>query len=130
MTRQFARFLIAGAIAAAANVLSRIVFSQFMGLAAAVVLAYCVGMLVAFLLMRAQVFARSGSPLSHQVAKFVAVNVAAVVQTLVITLLLARWALPALGVQRFVEEIAHIVGVCVPVVTSYFGHKHFSFRQG
>jgi putative flippase GtrA len=130
MTRQFARFLIAGGIAAAANVLSRIAFSQFMRLEAAVVLAYCVGMVVAFVLMRSQVFARSGTPMSHQVGKFVAVNVAAVLQTLVITLLLARWALPALGVQRFVEEIAHIVGVCVPVVTSYFGHKHFSFRQG
>jgi len=130
MTRQFARFLIAGGIAAAANVLSRIGFSHFMGLEAAVVLAYCVGMLVAFLLMRSQVFARSGTPMAHQAWKFVAVNMAAVLQTLVITLLLARWALPALGVQRFVEEIAHVAGVCVPVVTSYFGHKHFSFRQG
>ena len=130
MTRQFLRFLIAGGIAAAANVLSRILFSRFMGLEAAVVLAYCVGMLVAFVLMRSQVFPPSGAPVSRQVARFVGVNVAALVQTLVITLLLARWALPALGVQRFAEEIAHIVGVCVPVVTSYFGHKHFSFREG
>ena len=130
MTREFFRFLVAGGIAAAANVLSRIAFSQFMGLAAAVVLAYCVGMLVAFVLMRSQVFPPSSSPVSHQVAKFVGVNLAAVLQTLVITLLLARWALPALGVRRFVEEIAHVVGVCVPVVTSYFGHKHFSFRRG
>ena len=130
MTREFARFLVAGGIAAAANVLSRIAFSQFMGLAAAVVLAYCVGMLVAFVLMRSQVFPASSSPVSHQVGKFVGVNLAAVLQTLVITLVLARWALPALGVRRFVEEIAHVVGVCVPVVTSYFGHKHFSFRRG
>jgi len=130
MTREFLKFLVAGGIAAAANVLSRILFSRFMGLEAAVILAYCVGMLVAFVLMRSQVFPRSGSRLSHQVAKFVAVNLAAVLQTLVITLLLARWALPALGVRHFVEEIAHIVGVCVPVVTSYFGHKHFSFRRG
>ena len=130
MTREFMRFLVAGGIAAAANVLSRIAFSQFMGLAAAVVLAYCVGMLVAFVLMRSQVFPASSSPVSHQVGKFIGVNLAAVLQTLVITLVLARWALPALGVRRFVEEIAHVVGVCVPVVTSYFGHKHFSFRRG
>jgi len=130
MTRQFLRFLIAGGIAAAANVLSRIGFSNFMGLEAAVVLAYCVGMLVAFVLMRSQVFPPSDAPVSAQVAKFVGVNLAAVLQTLIITLVLARWALPALGVRRGVEEIAHIVGVCVPVVTSYFGHKHFSFRRG
>jgi putative flippase GtrA len=130
MTREFLRFLLAGGIAAAANVLSRIGFSRFMGLEAAVVLAYCVGMIVAFVLMRSHVFPPSGAPVRHQVAKFVGVNLAAVLQTLVITLLLARWALPALGVRRFVEEIAHVVGVCVPVVTSYFGHKHFSFRRG
>jgi putative flippase GtrA len=129
VTRQFLRFLVAGGIAAAANVLSRIGFSMLMGLEAAVVLAYCVGMLVAFLLMRSQVFPPSSAPVAHQVGMFAAVNVAAVLQTLVITLLLARWALPRMGVQRGVEEIAHIVGVCVPVVTSYFGHKHFSFRR-
>ena len=130
MRRQFLRFLVAGGIAAAANVLSRIAFSNFMGLEAAVVLAYCVGMLVAFVLMRSQVFPPSTKPLGSQVALFVGVNVAAVLQTLVITIVLARWVLPQMGVRRGVEEIAHVIGVCVPVVTSYFGHKHFSFRRG
>ena len=130
MTKRFLRFLVAGGIAAIANILSRIAFSTVMGLEAAVVLAYCVGMLVAFILMRSQVFPPSNAPLRLQVAKFVGVNLAAVLQTLVITLILARWALPALGMRRGVEELAHIVGVCVPVVTSYFGHKHFSFRRG
>ena len=128
MTREFMRFLLAGGVAAAANIGSRIVFSRFMELEAAVVLAYLVGMAVAFVLMRSQVFPPSEAPMRRQAAIFVAVNLAAVLQTLVVTLVLARWALPALGVRRFVEEIAHVAGVCVPVVTSYFGHKHFSFR--
>ena len=130
MTRQFMRFLMAGGIAALANFLSRIAFSTVMGLAMAVVLAYCVGMAVAFALMRSQVFAPSDAPLARQAAFFVAVNLAAVLQTLVVTLLLARWLLPAIGVRAWVEEIAQAVGVLVPVVTSYFGHKHFSFRSG
>ena len=129
MTRQFARFLVAGGIAAAANFFSRIAFSTFLGLEAAVVLAYCVGMAVAFVLMRSQVFPPSAAPLARQVGIFVAVNLAAVLQTLIVTLLLARWLLPAMGVRQFVEEIAHAVGVAVPVVSSYFGHKHFSFRR-
>jgi putative flippase GtrA len=128
VTRQFFRFLVAGGVAAAANVISRMAFSKFLGLAAAVVLAYCVGMLVAFVLMRSQVFPPSGKPLRRQVATFVGINVLAVAQTLAVTLLLARWVLPSLGVHRGVEEIAHIAGVSVPLVTSYFGHKHFSFR--
>ena len=128
MTKRFLRFLVAGGVAAAANVLSRIAFSLAMPLAPAVVLAYCVGMLVAFLLMRAHVFEPSASGVSRQVGFFIGVNVAAVLQTLVVTLALARWLLPAMGVGQGVDAIAHVVGVCVPIATSYLGHKHLSFR--
>jgi putative flippase GtrA len=130
MTREFVRFVVAGGIAALANFLSRIAFSTVMGLELAVVLAYCVGMVVAFALMRSHVFPPTGAPFARQAAVFVAVNLVAVLQTLIVTLLLARWLLPAMGVQRWVEEIAHAVGVVVPVLTSYFGHKHLSFRRG
>ena len=52
----------------------------------------------------------------------------AVLQTLVVSLVLARWLLPALGVTQHAEAIAHAVGVAVPVVTSYFGHKLATFK--
>lgn len=128
MTREFATFLVAGGVAAIANVLSRMAFSLAMPLTPAVVLAYGVGMVVAFVLMRSRVFPPGQRSLGRQVALFAAVNAVAVLQTLVVTLVLARWALPALGVTSHVEDIAHVVGVCVPIVTSFFGHKHLSFR--
>ena len=128
MTREFATFLVAGGIAALANVLSRMAFSLVMPLTPAVLLAYLVGMAVAFLLMRARVFPPGKSSLGRQVALFAAVNAVAVLQTLAVTLLLARWALPAMGVTSHVEDVAHAVGVCVPIVTSFFGHKYLSFR--
>jgi len=128
VTRQFAGFLVAGGIAAAANVGSRILFSRLVGLELAVILAYLVGMTVAFVLMRSAVFPPSAAPIGRQVALFAAVNLAALLQTLVVTLLLARWLLPAAGLRSHVEEIAHIVGVGVPIVTSFFGHKYLSFR--
>ena len=128
MTRQFAGFLVAGGIAAAANVGSRILFSRLVGLELAVILAYLVGMTVAFVLMRSAVFPPSAAPIGRQVALFAAVNLAALLQTLVVTLLLARWLLPAAGLRSHVEEIAHIVGVGVPIVTSFFGHKYLSFK--
>jgi putative flippase GtrA len=128
VTRQFAVFLLAGGIAALANVLSRVAFSSVVPLEAAVVLAYLVGMGVAFALMRSHVFAPASGSLRRQAAMFTLVNVVALAQTLVVTLLLARWLLPALGARHHVEDIAHVVGVCVPIVTSYFGHKHLSFR--
>lgn len=41
---------------------------------------------------------------------------------------LAYYVLPGVGVTRFAPEIAHAAGVVFPVFTSYFGHKHWSFR--
>jgi putative flippase GtrA len=128
VTREFARFVVAGGIAALANFGSRFAFSRVMPLEGAVLCAYLVGMAVAFVLMRAHVFPPGRGSLPRQVAGFVAVNALAVLQTLVVTLLLARWALPAAGLERHVEAIAHAAGVAVPIVTSFFGHKHLSFR--
>ena len=130
ITPEFLRFLLAGGIAAAANFGSRFIFSNFFSYGLAVFAAYLVGMLVAFLLMRGHVFnARNGSFLP-QVTKFIGVNVLAVLQTLVISLLLAGWLLPNIGItdQVKAEAIAHLVGVLVPVVSSYFGHKLLTFR--
>ncbi|MFV0672982.1 GtrA family protein [Variovorax sp. tm] len=128
MTPQFLRFLMAGGIAAAANYGSRFVFSQWLGYGVAIVLAYLVGMTVAFVLMRQHVFDARERALGPQIAKFAAVNALAVLQTLLISLLLARWLLPRLGVVEHVEAIAHLAGVLVPVVTSYLGHRMLTFK--
>ena len=128
LTPEFLRFLIAGGIAAGANFGSRFLFSMFLDYGFAVFFAYLVGMLVAFLLMRGHVFDAKSGPLAPQVAKFVGVNVVAVLQTLVISLVLAHWLLPSLGIVEHAEALAHLVGVLVPVVTSYFGHKLLTFR--
>lgn len=128
MTPQFLRFLVAGGIAAAANYGSRFVFSQWLGYGVAIVLAYLVGMGVAFVLMRQHVFDAREGALGPQVAKFAAVNALAALQTLLISLLLARWLLPRLGIVEHAEAIAHLVGVLVPVVTSYLGHRMLTFK--
>lgn len=128
MTPQFLRFLVAGGVAAGANFGSRFLFSLYFDYGISVFWAYLVGMFVAFILMRGHVFNASQGSLAPQVAKFVGVNVLAVLQTLVISLLLARWLLPSVGISDHVEALAHLAGVLVPVVTSYFFHKFFTFR--
>ena len=127
-TAQFLRFLAAGGLAAAVNILSRIGFSQWVPLPVAVVLAYLIGMAVAFVLMRSYVFPVGRAGLHRQVVVFALVNVAAVIQTLGVTLLLADIVLPWVGVRSHVDLIAHVVGVCAPIVTSFIGHKRWSFR--
>jgi putative flippase GtrA len=126
--RRFGLFVVAGGVAATANYASRFGFSVCFSYPVAIVLAYLVGMTVAFLLMRQYVFDGTGKALGPQVAKFVAINALAVLQTLVVSLMLARWVLPALGVVAYAEAIAHAVGVAVPVFTSYIGHKWATFR--
>ncbi len=128
LTPKFLRFLVAGGIAAGANFGSRFIFSMVLDYGSAIFFAYLVGMLVAFLLMRGHVFDAKSGPLVPQIAKFVGVNVVAVLQTLVISLVLARWVLPSFGIVEHAEALAHLVGVLVPVVTSYFGHKFLTFR--
>jgi putative flippase GtrA len=126
--REFWRFLAAGGVAAAANFGSRFLFSVWFRYEWAIVLAYVVGMAVAFLLMRSYVFNASSKPPARQVAIFAAVNLLALLQTLLVSIALARWVLPALGVVSRTEAIAHFVGVGVPVVTSYIGHRIFTFK--
>lgn len=129
LSAQFLRFLVAGSVAAAANYGSRFAFSAWMGYIPAITCAYLVGMFVAFALMRQYVFSAAGQTLLPQVVKFAIVNVLALLQTLVVSVVLAKWVLPALGVQTHAEAIAHLVGVIVPVFTSFVGHRQATFRQ-
>lgn len=123
----FGRFLLAGGIAAAANYGSRFAFSLWLPYAWAIVCAYIVGMTVAFLLMRGFVFGATGRDLGAQVVKFVAVNLLAIAQTLIISLALVRWVFGPMGVSH-AEAAAHLIGVLFPVITSYMGHKLATFR--
>jgi putative flippase GtrA len=126
-SRQFLGFLLAGGVAAAVNFGSRIVYSLWFGFSVAVVLAYVTGMLTAFVLTRLFVFRDSRQPTHRSAFFFALVNLVAVAQTWAVSVALLHYVLPASGIQRFAPEIAHAVGVAVPVFTSYLGHKRWSF---
>lgn len=127
-SRQFLGFLLTGGIAAAVNFGSRIIYSRWLDFSAAVILAYLTGMVTAFALARIFVFTTTQQSLHRSGAFFVLVNVVAALQTWAISMGLAYYVLPWLGVIHFAMEIAHAIGVAVPVFTSYIGHKRWSFR--
>jgi putative flippase GtrA len=129
LSSRFFRFVLAGGTAAIVNYGSRFAFSTFLPFPVAIVCAYFIGMTAAFLLNRAFVFHGATNSTANQALWFALVNVAAVVQTLAISLILAWWLLPALGITNHAEAIAHAVGVAVPVVTSYLGHRRLTFRS-
>jgi putative flippase GtrA len=126
--KQFIRFLFAGGIAAGANFGSRFLFSLWVNYEIAIVLAFFVGLLTGFLLMRKLVFNANGKALMPQIVNFVVVNMLALLQTLLISVALVRWLFPEWGIVEQPEAIAHLIGVLAPVVTSYFGHKFLTFR--
>lgn len=127
-SRQFLVFLLTGGFAAAVNFGSRILYNRAMPFSSAVICAYITGMITAFVLAKLFVFRESQQATHRAAGWFILVNVVAVAQTWAISMLLVKWVLPALGVTVFAREIAHGIGVVVPVFTSYLGHKHFSFR--
>ena len=129
MTKQFLAFLLAGGLAATANFGSRIALGHVLGYATSIVMAYCIGLITAFVLNRLMVFRSTSNTLRSQAAWFVVINLAAVMQTLIVSLVFARWIFPAIGMEFHPETVAHAIGVTVPVVTSYFGHKRLTFRQ-
>lgn len=122
------RFVLAGGTAALVNFGARALLSLHFPYAIAIVLAYCLGMATAFMLNRRFVFRGSANRLHQQVAWFVAVNLLAMTQTLLVSLLLADVVLPRLGVTWHAEELAHAAGILIPIFTSYMGHKHWTFR--
>lgn len=126
---EFGRFLLTGGVAAGVNVASRWLLSHAMAYEVAVVVAYLVGMTTAYLLSRAFVFARSGRAVVDEAVRFALVNVFALVQVWIVSVGLARLVFPAIGFDWHGEDIAHLIGVAVPAVTSYFGHRHFSFSR-
>ena len=127
-SRQFVSFLITGGIAAIVNFLSRIFYNQYVSFSSSVIFAYLTGMVTAFILARIFVFKASSQSIKRSAILFSLVNVLAIAQTWFISMGLNFYLLPALGVEKYVAEIASAVGIAFPVFTSYLGHKRWSFK--
>lgn len=125
---RFLRYLVAGGVAAGVNFGSRFVLSQWLPFEGAVVAAFGLGLGSGFLLMRRYVFPGADRSWAAQFASYVFVNMLALLLTVVVSSAMLRLVLPALGVELHSEAIAHGIGVAVPVVTSYFGHRSLTFR--
>ena len=127
--RRFLLFLFAGGTAALINILSRIAFNWIMPYEVAIVIAYLCGMTAAFLLNKHFVFEASGRSVTSEYVRFAMVNLLAIAQVWIVSVGLARLVFPAIGFTWHAETVAHVIGVMVPVFTSYLGHRHFSFAK-
>jgi putative flippase GtrA len=129
ISSRFLAFVVVGGVAALVNFSSRILLGPLLGYVPSIVFAYCIGMLTAFVLNRMFVFKDAGNGIRHQALWFTLVNIAAVLQTVLISVCLARWVFPSIGMDFHPETLAHATGILVPVFTSYVGHKRLTFRR-
>lgn len=127
--RQFLLFVLTSGTSALVNVISRIGLSMLLSFELAVLAAYAVGIIIAFILARRYVFTKSGLSIQRSLATFALVNLVGVMQTWLVSIGLRQLLLPIIGVAALVDLMAHIFGLAVPAFTSYFGHKHLSFRS-
>lgn len=93
-------------------------------------LAFLAGMLTAFLLFKFFVFhAWHSSKTTKEVLYFILINILALIQTLGVSIGLADYLFPWLDYTWHASDIAHIIGVLVPIFTSFVGHKYFTFAK-
>jgi len=128
--RQFLYFLISGGFAATLNILSRIIFSNFVCYEVAIILAYIVGITSAFLIMRNFVFDGERDDVRGQAIRFIFVNILAIIQTLIASIYMNNFIIQSYPLFNHAALVAHIIGVLVPVITSFFAHKWYTFRKG
>lgn len=129
LSSQFVRFVAVGGVAALVNFASRFFYSELMSFRLAVVAAYITGMITAFVLSKYFVFKPSGRHAAKEFVYFGIVNLVAAAQVWLISVGLAEYLFPAISFGFYPYAVAHLVGISVPVVTSYLGHKHLSFRR-
>ncbi len=129
MRSQFLRFVVSGGIAAVFNLVCRYALNRYIPFEQAVVVAYLLGMVTAYVLMRLLVFPASGRSIPSEVRRFVVVNAFSLVLVWLVSVGLARLAFPALGFAWHAEDISHLIGVAVPTLTSFFGHRLYTFGQ-
>jgi putative flippase GtrA len=125
---QFAAFVATGSVAAIANLASRYFLDFVMPFELAVVLAYAVGMVVAFVLFQRMIFGNPDTPLRRRMIRFTQVNLIGMALAWVVSSVMARLVLPAAGWTFHPFEVAHFLGVAAPTFSSYFLHRAYTFR--
>lgn len=126
----FLLFVLISGFAAAVNLVSRILIDLLTSYEVAIVLAFPIALTTAFLLNRLFVFKPASPAWRGQFVRFLFVNLAALAQVFIVSVLFARLIFPAVGMKFHADTVAHAIGLVSPIFTSYWMHKHFSFASG
>ena len=128
VSEQFGRFLIAGGIALLLNWVSRFVFNQYVDYGPAIVMAYAVGILVAFVLNKLFVFPYGDRPVNAELFFFFLFNIVAFPFVWIAAYVLGEWLLPRWLPSSAALALGHGIALTLPVFVNFFLHKFVTFR--
>ncbi len=127
--KQFISFLFSGGIAALVNIISRVFLSNYLEYEYAIIIAYIFAIITAYILAKSFVFRNKRIKLSRSFTAFLLVNFVAIMQTWIVTIGLRNYIFELVNINSYRDILAHIIGVSVPVFSSYYGHKYISFND-
>lgn len=128
LTRQFLTFIGVGVTAALANWCTRYALSQELNYSLSVLLAYLVGISVAFLLNRRFVFPGSPRPIAAQAREFLLINVA-FMPVVWVSALGFRYVLRHMELESIADGLAHALSLAVPAFGTFLLYKFFTFAN-
>lgn len=129
LQNQFFRFLVAGGIAAVINFIVGYALAGKLPWHGDIVIGYLAGMITAFFMFERLVFGEHAESRRQSAIAFVGVNLLGLLQTWIIYVLLVNWAFPVFTITFYPGEIARACAIITPTITSFIGHKYFTFRQ-
>jgi putative flippase GtrA len=128
LTKQFLVFLLVGGTAAVMNWLARLALSLWLPFSSAVIIAYLIGMTVAFLLNHRFVFPNSNKATSAQARDFIFANVS-LFPLVWFASIFINDGLKTYGVLAYSEELAHALAIPMPMFATFLFYKFFAFKE-
>lgn len=123
------RFLFVGGVAASVNFFSRFLLALVFPFEISVIISYVIGMLIAFCLFQRFVFGNSGDAHHRQAVRFILINILGILISVAVSSFTARVVVPLINWTYFPFATAHLAGIIAPAVTSYFGHKFYTYKK-
>ena len=127
-TKQFLGFLAVGGVAALLHWLTRLLLSVWLTFSWAVIIAYAVGMVMAFLLNSIFIFPKSEKPRPAQARDFLLVNLSFAPFVWLVSVQVNYW-LQNFGIVRHSEELAHAIAIPLPMLATFLIYKFFTFKE-
>jgi putative flippase GtrA len=128
ISKQFSKFILFGIILATFNFFLRILFSTVIDFAYAIIFSQIFSMILAFLCFKKFVFFSSKKN-SRSAPRFFILNIYSLCQVWIVSMFFATHIFPLFDVTSFKYELSHFIGLSSTALTSFIGHKFWTFGE-